>query len=605
MGAAAAYQAILKETPDQPDALHLLGVILKDSGQAETAVSLITRAVELGSRSFATLNNLALARLAAGDGTGAADLLRALAAEPGLQAGERLGAELNLALARIKSGDGLAAMAGLADFLTSTDQLGGDVLLAAANLCQQADLDGARPAVTRLACALSPGEPTALFEHANALLDLGDLVRAERGLARLTERFPGDHDQTQKAWANRLFLMNFLPETTDGGVYETARAWAATLPEQRPDGTRLAAPAPLSRRGLSKLRIGYLSTDFRTHHFLMEALPVFEAHNRTAVEVVALGDVARPDAGTARVEAAVDRYVPLAGLSHGEKIAVLRAESLDVLVGLTGYRADQRRLLAERTASYQVIAINNIATTGLDTVDGHLTDAWIDPPDADPPRPATETLHRMPTGYSCFAGIPDAPPVERRHAGPVTFGSFNNLTKLTDPTLRLWARLLDRVPDSRLLVKAMALSRPGIRRAYENRMAACGLPMDRVDFAGAETDSSAHLRAMARADIALDPIPFPGGGSSREVLWMGVPVVTLTGATWMSRVGASILGRVGLDDLVTTTEATYLDAAAGLAADSDRLADLRHGLRARMGSGPLMDCEGYTRDLETLLTGLS
>jgi len=604
IAAAARYQAILKDDPDQADALHLLGVLLKDSGRPEDGVGLIERAVALGKRDFATLNNLALARLAAGRVGDAVALLETIAAAPGLSSEERIGAALNLALAQIRSGAPAPALNGLAARLRDHPPVSADVLLATATLAQQADLDGARATVTALAIALHPDAPAALFAYANALLELGALDRAATAFRRRVQHFDRREASHGDAWANYLFLLNFLPETTDRAVYEAARAWARDTRDADDRGP-IGAPAIVDRTGLSRLRIGYLSSEFRTHHFLHEALPIFTAHDRARVEVVAFGDVARPDAGTARVEAAVDRYVPLVGLAPERKIETMRAARLDVLMALTGYRADQRALLLDRVAPYQMIAINNVATTGLESVDGHVTDPWLDPPDAATPRPATETLHRLATGYSCFDGIPEAPAITARQDGPIVFGAFNNLTKLTDTTLRLWARLLDRVPESRLLIQAIALSRPGVRRAYLARMEACGLPMDRVRVAGAVVDRHAHLARFRDADIALDPVPFPGGASSRDALWMGLPVITLAGATWMSRVGASILGRLDLDPLVAATETEYLDKAAALAADTARLAELRHTLRERMRASPLMDTVGHTRELEALYARVS
>lgn len=185
--------------------------------------------------------------------------------------------------------------------------------------------------------------------------------------------------------------------------------------------------------------------------------------------------------------------------------------------------------------------------------------------------------------------------------GPVTFASFNRLEKVQGAALRVWARILQRVPGSRLLIKAAPFS--GVRASFERRFAAAGGDASRVDWTGFEMDPSAHLRAFHRVDIALDPFPYNGTTTTCEALLMGVPVVALRGESHRARVGASLLTSAGLGDLVAASEDQYVEIAARLASDPSRLLSLHKSTRGAMLNSPVCDASGYARDFEHALRG--
>jgi predicted O-linked N-acetylglucosamine transferase (SPINDLY family) len=239
-------------------------------------------------------------------------------------------------------------------------------------------------------------------------------------------------------------------------------------------------------------------------------------------------------------------------------------------------------------------------TTGLAAMDYRLTDAIADPQG---PGDAlhSEELTRLPNGFLCFAPAADAPAVTDLPVlanGHITFGSFNNLSKVSAATVAVWARILGRVPGSRLLLKGRALANELARQRFETLFAAEKIDAARLEFHAWIDSRSGHLGAYDRIDIGLDPFPYNGTTTSCEALWMGVPVIALRGDRHAGRVGASILGRVGLAALSADTVDDYVAAAAALAGDTGRLVELRRDLRATMAASPLCDAASFTRDME-------
>jgi protein O-GlcNAc transferase len=306
-------------------------------------------------------------------------------------------------------------------------------------------------------------------------------------------------------------------------------------------------------------------------------------------------------APAAKLTGLADEWRDIHRLTDLQAARLIRDDGIDVLVDLAGHTAEGRPLLfAHKPAPVQVSWLGYPNTTGLAQMDYRLSDEHADPPgDAD--RFHAEELRRLPNGFLCYSPAAEAspaaaPPMLER--GYVTFASFNNLAKISDQSLRLWARLLDSLPGSRLLLKARALSAESARRDVEKRLRILGLPAERVSIIPPEPSLEAHLARYADVDIALDSFPYNGRTTTCEALYMGVPVLTLAGATHVSRVGASILHRVGLGDLVTHDEAAFVACARALADDRERLRELRTRLRERLRASPLMNAPGFTAEVE-------
>ena len=371
------------------------------------------------------------------------------------------------------------------------------------------------------------------------------------------------------------------------------------------DGKRLPAAPHANRPDPDKrLRIGYLSVEFREHLGAYFLTPLFEAADRSRFEIVCYSILpdTHADAYTTRFKSKADGWRTVGHLDDEALAAQIRADGIDILVDLAGHSGLNRLpMLVRRPAPVQVTWLGYPNGTGMASVGYRIVD-----PISDPIGPAdahaAETLVRLPAPFLCFRPPADAPPVVPLPAGAtgtVTFGSFNKLSKITDATVALWAEVLRRVPDSRLLLKDRPLSDPDTAKALQARFAAAGIAPDRLELVGFIKDAAGHLAAYNRIDIALDPHPYNGTITTCDTLWMGTPLVTLAGDRHAARVGASLMTAVGLPELVAATPDRYAEIAAGLAGDLTRLMRLRMGMRERVRTSALCDEARFMRNLET------
>ncbi|MEP6505418.1 MAG: tetratricopeptide repeat protein, partial [Betaproteobacteria bacterium] len=364
-----------------------------------------------------------------------------------------------------------------------------------------------------------------------------------------------------------------------------------------------AMPAPLAPvrapRRAGRLRIGYVSHDFKRHSVAYFLEGVLESRDRARHEVFAYKTDAGGDEVTRRLRSRVDHWVECDSLSDTELAQRCRADAIDVLVDLSGHTAGARLgVFQRRPAPCQLTYLGYPTTTGADCFDFRLTDSTIDPAGSEPH--GSEPLLRLPRGMFCYrpGPAPAVAPPPALARGFVTFGSFNNFSKAGPHTLAAWRDVLDAVPGARLRLKAGAFHKRGNRDFAVRQFAALGIAAQRIEFSPWQPDPQRHLAAYAEIDIALDTFPFNGATTTCEALHMGVPVVTRVGATHPSRMGASILGAAGLARYVAIDGAGYVAAAAALAGDVDALATMRESQRARLVASRLMDGPAFTRDFE-------
>jgi predicted O-linked N-acetylglucosamine transferase (SPINDLY family) len=238
-------------------------------------------------------------------------------------------------------------------------------------------------------------------------------------------------------------------------------------------------------------------------------------------------------------------------------------------------------------------------TTGLSAMDYRITDVYADPVGMTE-RFHTEQLLRLPECFSCYQppqACPDVGKLPAPEKGYLTFGSLNNLAKVNPAVIELWAGILRAVPHSRLMLKHWS-SESALRESLCAAFASRGIVAERLDFVGIEPDHVAHLQRHHGMDIGLDPFPYNGATTTCDALWMGIPVITLAGATHVARVGVSQMSNLGLAELIARSPEEYLEIAVRLAGDTQRLSALRAGLRARMAASPLTDAPRFTRHLE-------
>ena len=356
------------------------------------------------------------------------------------------------------------------------------------------------------------------------------------------------------------------------------------------------------KRSDRRLRIGYVSADFRAHAVARFIEPVLRHHDRSRFEIFCYSNVSVPDAKSEQLQQLADRFINIAGVPDQVAEEMIRRDGIDILIDLSGHSAGNRlSLFARKPAPVQVTWLGYPHTTGLPTIDYRITDAVTDPVGASEHHYA-EKLLRLPGNFSCFAPPEEAPEVAELpflSNGVITFGSFNNPAKITPETVALWAGVLLGVPGSRMLIKGYALADPGSRSRLAALFATHGLAPERLELLGNTPSYREHLSLYHRVDVALDTFPYHGTTTTCEALWMGVPVVTLAGATHRSRVGASLLGSVGLQMLVAQQAQGYWDAAIDLARDTARLAQLRMTLRQTMAASPLTDAAEFTGQIES------
>lgn len=438
------------------------------------------------------------------------------------------------------------------------------------------------------AAALSGGEDAQLrAKLALSLQAQGRAAEAAAQFAIARRAAPGDAAIASAA----LFSSHYEPSGSPAEALADAANWP------RP-AARAARPAPRDRDPERRLRVAYASPDFANHSCAYFLAPLLASHDRRAVEVFAYSDVGAPDGVTAGFKALDLQWRDLIGKSDEEFIVQARDDGIDVLIDCAGHTTGNRlTAFARRAAPVQVTWLGYPASTGLDCFDARLVDDITDPAGA----LASETLVRVAGGFLAylpppFAPDPGPPPFEA--AGRITFGSFNNLPKITPRVAAAWAQVMHAVPDSRLIVKAKGLDEPATRERYAAMFGAQGLDGSRVELVGFVGDVAAHVARYRAIDVALDTFPYNGTTTTCEALWMGVPVVTLAGDRHAARVGASLLARVGLGDLAAVDAVDFARIAAGLAADRGRLAALRKELRPRMAASPLCDGRRLARQFE-------
>ena len=353
----------------------------------------------------------------------------------------------------------------------------------------------------------------------------------------------------------------------------------------------------LTRQRHEKLRIGYISPDIRKHVVLFFSQVMFQEYDPVQFEVYCYMNGAE-DEQSREIAAAVAGWRNIQNLSSAEAARQIYEDEIDILVDLAGHTANNcLPVLAYHPAPVQISGIGWFDTTGLQAVDYFLADRYTDPEGLHDAR-FTEKLLRLPHSHFCYRWHDTADDVQEtpcQSAGTVTFGCLNNFAKITDELLALWADILRELPDARLLLKGRTMEVPYGRQQARRRLRQAGIPLERVEFSGF---TKAYLNTYQRIDIALDTYPYPGGGTTCDALYMGVPVITRVGERHGARFGYSLLMNMGLGELCAFTPEEYVAKAVALARDTERLQTLHQTLRRRMRRSALMDEGQYMGELE-------
>jgi len=658
--AEAIYQQILQIEPNHPDALHFLGVIALQTGKNELAAELISKAISITPFNSMYLNlgnalrnqgkldaaiesyrnalsmtpdyaeahyNLALALQQQGNLDSAVESYRkALLIKPDFaDAHNDLGntlkdqGQLDLAIGSYRKAlaikPGFAeAYSNLANALKDQGQLDAAIECYRQALAikpgyadahnnlgivfQQQGLFDAAVASCRQAIAIKPGYAEAYSNLGNALKDQGNIDAAIECYRQALAIKP----DLAEAQSNYLLAAQYSPD------YSPAQLFA----EHVAFGERFEAPLRASwgshrnnRDPQRTLKIGFVSGDLHTHPvgFFLEG--VLAHLDSQVLEVALYATHSQVDALTCRLQAMGFAWKSLVGVPDERAAQLIGEDAIDILIDLSGHTGHNRLgLFARKPAPVQVSWLGYFATTGLQAIDYILCDRYVLP--ASEAAQFVEKPWYLPETRLCFT-----PPREEITLGALpaltqghlTFGSFNNLTKMNEAVVALWARILHAVPASRLFLKTKQLNDPAMRQATLARFAAHGVSPDRFTLEG-DCSRAEYLASYQRVDIALDPFPFTGATTSVEGLWMGVPLITRRGDRLVAHQGESILYNVGLPDWIAADDEAYVAIAAARAADLAGLAVLRAGLRARLLASPLCDAPRFARNFEAALRAI-
>ena len=435
-------------------------------------------------------------------------------------------------------------------------------------------------------------DPHALIQVGSTLMQARRMVEAMDYCTRAIEL----SNRKANTYSTALLGSNYLHEDPQDvlGIHAEF-GQQLELPDQPEPPWQPVAPD-------ERLRVGFVSGDFVRHSVSYFIGPVLEHIDKRRFEVTCYHNLAFGDEVTARMKTYADHWVECEGLSDAHLRQRIIDDGIHLLIDLAGLTSNSRStMFARRCAPVQLNYLGYPTLTGVPAIDFRITDGGIDPGDM-PAHPSEQPLC---LSRSMFCYRPDenptidAPPVLK--AGHITFGSFNNIAKVTDHTLELWARIMVGVPGSRLLLKSQSMAQESNRRNIEQFMAERGVAADRLTLQPWAARKASHLLMYNDVDIALDPFPYNGATTTCEALWMGVPVVTLRGRTHTSRMGASILNAIGRPEWVTDTDDDYVNTISRLAGDVDALAQWREQARTAIAASALFDEVGFTREFESLL----
>jgi protein O-GlcNAc transferase len=550
--AVASYRRALEIKPDYAEAHSNLGNILRDLGQLAEAVACCRRAVEIKPDFSQAHNNLGNAMKDLGQqAEAAASYRRALAISP------------DYAEAHNNLGNVLKDLGQLAEAVASY----------------------------RRAVEIKPDFAQVHSNLGNAMSDLGQLAEAVASYRRAVEIKP----DYAEAHSNLILALHYESGNDAELIAAEVRRWserhAAPLAPSILPHTNDHAPE-------RRLRIGYVSPDFRAHPVGWFMEPLLAAHDHQAFEIFCYSAVPHADGFTAQLRTHADGWCELAGRTDRQAADLIRADRIDILVDLALHTANNRlSLFALKPAPVQATYLAYPGNSGLGTIDYRITDCHLDPPGGNAVNGAEQPL-RLPETYWCYQPIlqPAAAinPLPALTAGHVTFGCLNNFCKVTPSVLAAWVRILVATPGASLILNA-PLGSPRLR--VQALFAGHGIDPQRLRFV-TRLPLADYFQLYQSIDLALDPFPFPGGTTTCDALWMGVPVISLAGPTPITRGGLSLLTNIDLPDFIADSVEDYIEKANSVVRDLPRLATLRSGLRDRMQRSPLMDAPRFARNME-------
>jgi len=443
----------------------------------------------------------------------------------------------------------------------------------------------------RTAIRLDPTLASAHVNLGNALFAAGDVVEAVTAFDRARTLDPTN----DTAWTNYLFALCFDSSADSSKIFKANREWGRRVESEV--GPVHALPV-WNRDPKRRLRLAYYLPELDTHVTARFVEPMLRAHDRGRFEIHLYGSRMDGHSPSAKLLEGADHWHDIGGLDPADQAAKMRRDGIDVLAHASTFKARYRTILAHRAAPVQIACINLVSTTGLAEADYFFTDLSLSPTEEGDAH-FTEQLVRLPV-FNTYRAPDDTLPVGPLPAeknGYVTFGSFNNVAKLSDEAVTVWGGILKDVKNSKLVLKHRALTDTMVRERVLERFAAAGVRTDRVELRGFDAAPSDYLANYHDIDIALSPFPFGGGTTSYEALWMGVPVVTKKAPYFAGRFTESLLSYLKYPEFVAADDEGYRRKAVTLADDIGELAALRRRLRDE-ARATIFNTAAFTQNFE-------
>lgn len=443
---------------------------------------------------------------------------------------------------------------------------------------------------------LHPGNRACLINLGRVLIDSGEFQAAEETFSSVLRSDPND----RLALSSLAALQVYRDDVTNEDIMQAHRS----VGQRIADGVTVLAPASCENRE-GPFKIGFVSSDLKKHSVSYFLLPLIKHWDASRASVYCYANVEREDKASAWYRERVHSWQNVYAKNDEQLAAQIRSDAIDLLVDLNGYTSGNRlRVFAMKPAKVQATWLGYAHSTGLDKIDFRVGDDITDPKGV---THNTEEMVAVPDCFLCYDPMEDAgeaSPLPVQNNGFVTFGSFNNSSKISAKCVELWAEVLKKTPRSRLLLKSAQFADEGVRAKLLSQFGTCGIEADRIALRARTQDSSSHLNMYAEVDIALDTYPYNGTTTTCEAMWMGVPVVSLMGTRHASRVGASLLAAVGLSDFASEDERQFVQRAVALAEDWEALAALRSGMRERLSSSQLMDGARFAQKMIDVFEGM-
>lgn len=546
-----AFEQALQIKPDCVDALYGLGNIYTDSGLMAKARELYRKAIEIEPRYYAPYSAIGFTWLSEHIHKAIDFYKQALSLNPNAD----------------------------------------DVLMRLGEAYQRIGEFGEANTCHRNAINQNPDNPAHYFSLSNLLIAQGKIKDALECCQKCLELQP-DHN---RAFSNLLMSLHYISDIQPQEIFRLHQEYDRHF---KPD---ILPQREFSKNQPEKLNIGFVSGDFRRHSVSYFLIPLLENIDRSKFSITCYSCGKSRDDITQQIMDLCENWREICGVSEQSAAELIMADNIHILIDLSGHTADGRMpLFYQRPAPVSVSWLGYPDTTGLSVMDWRIVDDVTDVAvtEEDTQEMCSEKLLRF-SRFLCYKPDDSSPgitPAPHATNNFITFGSFNNYAKVSDDCLKVWCEILRQVPDSRLLLKSRGLTDPYMESIVYERFKAHGIFPDRIDFCGYTQTHQQHLERYGQIDIALDTFPYNGTTTTFEALWMGVPVLTLTGQTHAARVGTSILQKTGLSEFIAKNQEEYVALACALAANPEKITQLREQMRDSLAKSPFMDGANFAAE---------